>query len=368
MLVSRVAIATVMLVIGSAYALFAQPALDPPIGMLLAAGDISTCDDKEPLPWKKYANKTAGVIREAIIAAEKAKLPYRIIALGDLAYEDGSGAQFKCFGDRWTFDDVVTSVPKNEAMLPVPGNHEYHTLNAAPYFTHFANNPLVNQIPGQKGYFAVNFPNPDGPWRLIGLNDNFGSAPQYEHDKTELMAQTAWLEKDLADLAHQQNCVLAFWHAPTFSSGRHGHGYKTPKNTPLSKKRPMHTTFNILYHRGASVVLSGHEHSYEQFRKQDADGNAVDDGIRLFVVGTGGSNLTEDDYTFKEANSEGGAFGKTRGSQGVLKILLYENRYEWEFLSIEKPVKKKIGKKTVTTMEKKKLKLATTRADCNKRK
>jgi hypothetical protein len=370
MLVSRTAIATTALVIGSAYALLAQPAPDPPIGMLLAAGDISTCKGKKDEAWLQDANKTAGVIREAIKQAEAAKLPYRILALGDLAYDAGTGDQFKCFAERWTFDDVVTSIPKNEAMLPVPGNHEYKTLNAQPYFDHFSNNPLVTQNGALKGYFAVNFPNPDGPWRLIGLNDNFASALQYEHtDKKELKEQTAWLEKDLADAAHQQNCVLAFWHAPTFSSGQHGHvNYKDPKeDAALTKHRPMKTTFGILYRHGASVLLNGHEHNYEQFRKQDENGKAVDDGIRLFVVGTGGAGLTADFYNIKEDNSEG-IYGRKHGIQGVLKILLYSNRYEWEFLPITKTVVKTVGKKEVTTTETKKLELPTTSADCNKRK
>jgi hypothetical protein len=364
--VSRIAIAAAALMIGSAYALFAQPAPGPPIGMLLAVGDISSCKTDKDEDWLKDADKTAGLVRDAIKQAEAAtpKLPYRVILLGDIAYTDGTGDEFKCFAQRWAFDDVLM----NEAMLPVPGNHEYHSLDAAPYFDHFRNNLFVNQNGKQKGYFAVNFPRPDGPWRLIGLNDNFGSAKQYENDKTELKAQTAWLEKDLADPSNQQNCVLAFWHEPTFSSGRHGHDYETAKDAPLLKHRPMQKTFGILYGHGASVVLNGHEHNYEQFHPQNAEGKRVGDGVRLFVVGTGGKQLTADVYNHVEDSTEGGAFGKTRGTHGVLKILLYDNRYEWEFLSIENAVKKKVGKKTVMTMEKKKLQLATTSADCNKRK
>jgi hypothetical protein len=350
MLVARLAIATAVLVIGSAYTLFAQPAPKPqPIGMLLAAGDISTCGkDKE---WKKYAAKTADLIREAIQQAETATppLPYRIIALGDLAYGTGDPDQFNCYGERWSF--------KNEAILPVPGNHEYlnkdkdgKKTDAGPYFDHFKDHPLVNQNGTKLGYYAVNFPRADGPWRLIGLNDNFESAKKY---KPQREAQAKWLEQQLADKSNRPNCVLAFWHAPTFSSGRHGHDYKTAKDTPLTKERPMQKTFGMLHQHGASVVLAGHEHSYEQFHKQDADGKAADDGIRLFVVGTGGALLTEDVYTHHQDNSDGGVFGKTRGIQGVLRILLYENRYEWDFLPID-PAKK--------------IALATTSADCNKRK
>jgi hypothetical protein len=352
MLVSRIAVATAALVLGCTYPLSAQQAEKPKaIAMLLAVGDISSCGENgKDEDWMKYADKTAGVIREAIMAAEKAtpKLPYRVIVLGDLAYADGTGDEFKCFSQRWAFDDAV----KNEVMLPVPGNHEYHTLDAAPYFDHFKGNAFVNQNGKLKGYFAVNFPRSDGPWRLIGLNDNFGSAPQYDNtDRKELKEQTAWLEKDLAD--NKQNCVLAFWHEPTFTSGRHGHKYKTSPDAPLVKNRAMQNTFGILYRHGASVVLNGHEHNFEQFRPQNAEGKPVGDGVRLFVVGTGGKQLTADVYKNREESSEGGAFGLKRGIHGVMKILLFENRYEWDFLPIDKT---------------KKFPLATTSGDCNKRK
>jgi len=341
-------LATFTTALGAVSPAFAQGPDSKPIGMLLAAGDISTCKEDKDEEWKKYADQTAALIRDVIKEAEAANppIPYRVLALGDLAYDKGTGDQFKCFAQRWTFDDAV--------MLPVPGNHEYlkkkagQSTDAGPYFDHFASHPVVNQNGSKKGYFAVNFPRADGPWHLIGLNDNFESASKY---KSQMEAQTAWLEKDLAD--NLQNCVLAFWHAPPFSFGRHGHDYKTPPNTPLSKERHMLRTFSLLYGHGASAVLTGHEHSYEQFRPQNPDGKSVADGLRLFVIGTGGALLTEDVYDHLEESSEGGAFGKTRGIQGVLKIMLFETSYKWEFVSID---------------QSKKLELKTTSDDCRKRK
>ena len=99
-------------------------------------------------------------------------------------------------------------------------------------------------------------------------------------------------------------------------------------------------------------MLAGHEHSYEQFVPQDADGKATADGVRLFVAGTGGSLLTEDFYENVLLNSEG-LFGRAKGVQGILKIELYEKRYTWQFLSID-------PKKTIP--------LKTTQADCAPRK
>ena len=46
--------------------------------------------------------------------------------------------------------------------------------------------------------------------------------------------------------------------------------------------------FDTAFANGVDIVLNGHDHDYERFEPQDGDGNAVADGVREFVVGTGG--------------------------------------------------------------------------------
>jgi hypothetical protein len=75
-------------------------------------------------------------------------------------------------------------------------------------------------------------------------------------------------------------------------------------------------------------LRTGHDHNYEQFARQDAEGNPAADGIRSFVIGTGGTLLTKVDYDKRARNSET-IYG---GSIGILKVVLFENRYEWSFL------------------------------------
>ena len=76
-----------------------------------------------------------------------------------------------------------------------------------------------------------------------------------------------WLREDLA--AHAADCVLAYWHAPVFSSGPH-----TPDPA-------MHQIWSILYKAGADVVLNGHDHIYERFAPQDDKGRPdAEHGIR----------------------------------------------------------------------------------------
>jgi 3',5'-cyclic AMP phosphodiesterase CpdA len=341
--IQRSIIVAAALLLASEGTAWAQPG-ERPIGILLAAGDISSCakDDKEHA-WHRYANQTAGLIRDAIKKAKEANppIPVRVLALGDLAYGDGTAKQFECFGARWSGFE--------KEMLPVPGNHDYHTDGGAPYYQYFKDHPAVTQNGPRLGYFAVNFPDANGPWRLVGLNSEFGDdkTKSKSEKKKAIDDQLKWLAKaiDVSNPATNQNCVLAFWHRPTFTSGRHGHkGYTSPKpDAELAKHRPMQAAFRVLHQHGATAVLAGHEHNYEQFTPQDADGKAAEDGVRLFVVGTGGAILTHDFYTKLEANSEG-VFGKDKGVQGVLKIELFAKRYSWEFLSIDP--KKSIPLKT----------------------
>jgi 3',5'-cyclic AMP phosphodiesterase CpdA len=329
--------AAAMLLACQATAVAQQP---EPIGILLAAGDISTCLEKgkKDEAWYRFADRTGALIADEINKAKQASppIPIRVLALGDLAYGDGSDEQFECFRARWKDVDF------DKDMLPVPGNHDYRTRDAVPYYKFFKNNEALKQKPGL-GYFTVNFPNETGPWRLVGLNSEFSNRWTKTKSEQQKAAgqnkeQLKWLATaiDASKPATSQACVLAFWHQPTFTSGRHGHeDYKNTKpGAELSKELTMQKAFRILYDHGATAVLAGHEHSYEQFTPQDADGNFKADGVRLFVVGTGGAGLTEDFYTKMEANSEG-IFGNSNGVQGVLKIKLYPKRYTWEFLSID---------------------------------
>jgi hypothetical protein len=372
----RTALAAVGIAAAPAYLVFAQPAAEPKaIGILLAAGDISYCGDDQP--WKLYPNKVADLIRGVIKEAgeQTPKVPVKVLALGDLAYPDGTAEQLDCFKGRWgDFYDV---------LLPVPGNHEYRSPNpyGDPYFAHFKKHgpsvtnkdgkqvPLVS-VEGEKtGYYAVNFPKADGPWRLVALNPYVGGqkkgkkesekAAENKKRAVAMAAQTEWLTRNVSvKEGHAQNCVLAFMHPPTFSSGRHGHEdySNTAKDKNLTKRREMRKAFEILYDHGATAILAGHEHNYEQFLPQNPKGVRKDDGIRLFVVGTGGTNLTEDFYDQREENSEV-LYGKEHGNQGVLKIELFEKSYRWSFLQIDK-----------AGVAKKAFHLPTTKGDCIPRK
>jgi alkaline phosphatase len=77
------------------------------------------------------------------------------------------------------------------------------------------------------------------------------------------------------------------------------------------------------------VVLTGHDHSYERFAPQTADGTPSPDAPREFVVGTGGRSLYA--FTRVAANS-----AVRVGSEfGFLRLTLDRGGYGWLFVTAD---------------------------------
>jgi hypothetical protein len=215
------------------------------------------------------------------------------LALGDLQYENGAYEAFMTSYDpSWGRVKGITR--------PAPGNHEYYTENAAGYYRYFgaaAGDPT-------KGYYSFDI----GDWHLVALNSNCADVGCEAGSEQE-----QWLRADLA--AHPTACALAYWHHPRFSSGEHG-------DDP-----GMADLFRAADEGGVDVVLNGHDHHYERFALQDADGNADPvDGVREFVVGSGGKNHYA--ATDQVANSE---LIETN-TFGVLQLTLHASSYDWQFV------------------------------------
>ena len=242
-------------------------------GILLAAGDIAGCAER-------YKDEATA---ELLVG-----LPGTVAPLGDVVQKDGTPWEYKsCYHPSW---GRVLSRTR-----PSPGNHDYRTDQAAPYYKYFGS----RAGPAGKGYYTYTL----GTWRIYSLNS--------ERNITE---QTAWLKAHLA--ANRSKCILAYWHRPLYTGGRN-------PNEP--RVRPL---FDALYKAGAEVVLSGHNHNYERFAPQDADGNFEPRGTRQFVVGTGGAQL--EGFVTVQPNS------KLRyvGGWGVLRMTLNPGWYSWKFLPV----------------------------------
>lgn len=248
------------------------------VAVLVGAGDIAVCGAGGSMATGRLLDGLQGTVFVA----------------GDIAYPSGTTEQFQnCYEPAWG--------RHKDRTRPAPGNHEYGSPGAAPYFAYFG----ANAGPSGRGYYMYR----KGTWQVFSLNSNTESG--------ERRAQVEWLDRELT-APGASACTVAYFHHPLFSSGSHGVIPPMPVVTDL---------WRALYSAGADVVISAHEHFYERFAPQTADGvpNAVF-GIRQFIVGTGGAPLTQ--QVRRVANSE-----MVMSTFGVLRLTLDAQSYRWEFLS-----------------------------------
>jgi acid phosphatase type 7 len=265
--------------------------------VVMAAGDNVCGADSSGASCKQMATS------DLLVAAN----PKAVLVLGDVQYECGEASDFTSFySPSWGRIKARTH--------PSVGNHEYRTstdpahdcygnpARAQAYFNYFG--AAAGEI--GKGYYSFDV----GAWHLIALNSNCSQAGGCGVGSP----QWTWLTKDLA--AHPTACTLAYWHAPLYSSG----GRATTATRGL---------YQALFDANADLVLTGHDHTYERFAPQNANGVRDDArGIRQFVVGTGGRNLTS--WATIAANSQ----VRNNTTFGVLKLTLHPTSYDWVFVPI----------------------------------
>lgn len=137
--------------------------------------------------------------------------------------------------------------------LAVPGNHDWRDE--------------------QGRGFAALFPQPvprieslDARWQVWLLNSNL----QDEAWRRQL----SWLDERRPEAAGK--CVIATWHHPRWSSGKHGDNEFV---APLWERLAGIAT----------LTVHGHDHHYEALPPLDRNGKPAQVGARSFVVGTGGA-------------------------------------------------------------------------------
>jgi hypothetical protein len=169
-----------------------------------------------------------------------------VLHTGDIAYDRGSLAQFeqKHFA---IYESLFRMVPH----FPTPGNHEYHTTNAAPYLEVFEL-PENGDPRDPERYYSFDW----GPIHFVSIDSN-------RLDD----AEEQWLTRDLA--ATDQPFIVAYDHHPAFSSGEHG------SDGDVQARVVPHLVEN-----GAQLMFSGHDHDYERTKEMD--------GVTYVVAGGGG--------------------------------------------------------------------------------
>ncbi len=300
--------------------------------LVAAAGDIA-CDPSTA----SYArgNGTDTNCHERIVSDMLLRIhPTALLPLGDEQYQCGDLSGFRAsYGPTWGRLMAISH--------PVPGNHEYggvacHRSSAGAYFRYFGAHAGGND----RGWYSYNL----GRWHFIALNSecSAGIGLLRVGGCESGSAQERWLRHDL--VTHRQRCTLAYWHEPRFSSGEHGDA------------GDMAVIWNDLARAHVDIVLSGHNHDYERFApigvvphvdvttgptqptgpteptgpvKQPDFQQPIPNpnGIREFVVGTGGKNH----YLFDHPPLRGEVV-RNDNTYGLLLLRLRPRGYSWRFV------------------------------------
>ncbi len=236
------------------------------------------------------------IAREAADGAGTAALvrdvdPDYLLVLGDAAYDQGSTADYARAYDPWWGD-------LRPITRPVPGNHDYRSRDAAGYFGYFA-----DQVHGRP-YYAWSA----AGWRFYALNCEIACG--------QGSAQLAWLRADLA--RHPGTPAVGYLHRPRFTCSS-GHP-ADPQVTGI---------WRALQRRDGRLVLAGHNHGYERFTRLDAAGARDGQGLRQFVVGTGGA----EEYPLTGPCPRRQAAAD--GVDGVLVLRLRAHSYSWRFVAVD---------------------------------
>jgi alkaline phosphatase len=253
----------------------------PEVVTLVGAGDVATCDTEGDEATAALLDEIGGAIFVA----------------GDAVYESGSTEEFdRCYEPSW-------GRHKDRILFPAPGNHDYLTDGAAGYLAYFGK----VAAPSGRTWYSRDL----GAWHVVVLDSNCDFV-----DCTEDSEQVQWLKADLA--SSQALCTVAIAHHSRFSSG--------PEHGDTDAVAPF---WRALYEARAEIVIGAHDHDYERFAPQDPDGNADPSrGLREFVVGTGGGELTE--VTDSRPNAE----ADEDDTFGVLRLDLRPTDYSWRFVPV----------------------------------
>ena len=241
--------------------------------VLLAVGDVAHCphqaDDR--------------------LAELASQLPGTIALLGDNVYPEATPDRIReCLAPSWG--------PLRDRLRPVLGNHDYVDGSADASFEFYGPSAAG---PDEQGWYSYDL----GAWHVVALNSN---CELVEGGCGPGSPQLEWLRRDLADA--DAECLLAYWHHPLLSSGRHG---------GVEAVRPL---WDAVLEAGVDVTLHGHDHTYERLTV---------DGVQSFVVGTGGRSL----YQWERDPLPQTATRHDK-NYGLLYLVLGDGEFSWDFLPL----------------------------------
>jgi hypothetical protein len=220
----------------------------------------------------------------AAVRAQPDAAKAKLIEVGDLAYPVATRERLlECHEPYWAVFDK---------RLAVPGNHDWPNHGAAGFFSIFPE-PVPRKVALGDG------------WHLLLLNSNLRDEAW--------QAQLDWLDSRLKQ--SRGECLIAAWHHPRWSSGKHGdNAFVQALWTRLQGK--------------ATFTLHGHDHHFEALPALDADGQPNTKGVASFIAGNGGATLYPPG---DRARSQRALFGQW----GFLRIELEGPSYRWQAFGVD---------------------------------
>ncbi|HEY5924173.1 MAG TPA: metallophosphoesterase [Kofleriaceae bacterium] len=197
--------------------------------------------DAQQVRFLAFGDSGGGGSDQYALLEQMYTVPYDLmIHTGDLAYDSGTIGQVEdtVFA---VYEDLFRNIP----FFPASGNHDYGTMQGAPFRDVF-------NLPGNEKWYSYDF----GHVHFVALDT--------EADYT---TQMAWLDQDLA--ANTLPWKVIYMHRPPYSSGTHG-----SDTTLRNKLAPIAEKY------GVQLVLAGHDHNYERMKPQN--------GVAYVVTGGGG--------------------------------------------------------------------------------
>jgi uncharacterized protein (TIGR03437 family) len=244
-------------------------------------GTFETSSPSKPFDFLVFGDSgTGGDAQHSLARRMEQENAVFALHLGDLAYQDGTFQQLEDL-----YLTPYRALMRRMAFFPVPGNHDYHTRDGAPYLAIHDVPTLGVPSAGRGRYYSFDWGNVhlailDSNRPLIDALDGSGE-------------MLRWLERDLS-ATRQELRVVAFHHPPFPTANYRGDAHCLRVQTALAP---------ILERHGVHLVLTGHEHLYQRNRPRRGEFRT---GIgTLYVTSGGGGSIVyppgEDDFIAKGA-------------------------------------------------------------------
>ena len=255
--------------------------------VLFAVGDIGL----DQLPRENDNRYQYDKVAELIYGSN----PEAFLMLGDGQHNDGE------LVDYLSYYDSAFNVLK-DVVYPATGNHDYYVSDYAEgYFAYFGDEEycahydlvtMYSDLEGNPlGYYSFDI----GSWHIIVLNSHLANLCEFGEDGLPVEGSGArmqyeWLKADLE--SHPDELypgTIVTMHHPLYDWEL----YYRCEWINWFDLLPRQHIWELLCEYDVEMVLSGHNHNYQRWAPQDAYGNYDPDGIREFVVGTGGAYLSK---------------------------------------------------------------------------